>query len=105
MFEHTLIVNPFPTTYCKKVVDCKETSSTTKHIFDKKGEWIFIFCKRVFDVTKIIQKIKNIELIYFPYYEPIMIHNRRHIISNGREQSFRRNKTYITAVTVTAVTM
>jgi hypothetical protein len=60
------------------VVDYKETSRTTKHIFDLKGEWIFaILCKRVFDVTKIIQKIKNIEFIYFPYYESIMIHNRR----------------------------
>jgi hypothetical protein len=47
-------------------------------------EWMFIiFCNRVFDVTMIIQNIKSIELIYFPYYEPIMIHNRRHIISNG----------------------
>ena len=60
-------------------------------------------------LSKIIQKIKNIELIYFLYYEPIMIHNRRHIISNGREQSFRRNKTcnfpkYVTAVTVFTVT-
>jgi hypothetical protein len=57
----------------------------------------------------IIQNIKSIELIYFPYYEPIMIHNRRHIISNGREQSFRKKNIkfpkYITAVTVTAVTM
>ena len=68
-----------------------------------------IFCNRVFDVTMIIQNIKSIELIYFPYYEPIMIHNRRHIISNGREQSFRKKNIkfpkYITAVTVTAVTM
>jgi hypothetical protein len=74
------------------MVNYKETSSTIKHIFDKKnGGWgiFIIFCKRIFDVTKIIQKIKNIELIYFPYYEPIMIHNRRNIISNGRERSFR----------------
>ena len=81
------------------MVDYKETSKTsktTKHIFNKKGGWIFIiFWKRVFDVTKIIQKIKNIELIYkmyFPDYEPIMILNRRHIISNGREHNHLEKK-------------
>jgi hypothetical protein len=92
------------------VSDNKETSRTTKDIFGQKGEWILIiFGKRVFDITKIIQKIKNIELIYFPYYEPIMIHNRRHVISYGREQSFIQKThdfpKYVTAVTAIAVTL
>ena len=87
LFEHKLIVNPFPTLTVKG----GRLQRTTKHIFDRNREWIFImFCERVFDVTKIMPKIENIELIYFPYYEPIIIHNRRQTISNDKEQSLRK---------------
>jgi hypothetical protein len=60
-------------------------------------------------LPRLYKKIKNIELINFPYYEPIMIHNRRHVISYGREQSFIEKThdfpKYVTAVTVVAVTL
>ena len=77
MLKHKSYLSLFEDSYSlsyyflKKVTKNKETARTTKDILCQKVEYDFImFCKRVFDVTKIIQKIKNIELLFFHYYKP-----------------------------------
>ena len=70
LFEHKLMVNLLFTVKGGRL-QRNFKNIKTLYFIKKGGGWIFIiFCKRVFDATKIILKIKNIELIYFPYYEP-----------------------------------